>query len=448
MAKVQAINIPRFFMLSILQKNTNLPKRIVLSTFGSLGDINPYIGIALELKARGHRPVIATTETHRERVEALAISFHPVRPALPSYDRPDEVAGMMEKCMDRKTGMAEILNSFILPHLRDIYQDLSNAVCGSDLLVTHPLSLVGPIIAQKTGIPWVSSVLAPAALFSAYDPPVVSQLPSLQKLLALSPSLSRLFLKLVKWWIAPMFEPVYRLRAELGLPPGEHPTHSPALVLALFSSVLAKPQPDWPPQTRITGFPFYDHRGQRSDGPGPSPELMKFLEQGPPPIVFTLGSTGVWVAKGFYRESVEAVQALNQRALLLIGNARNRLPVPLPPKMAAFDYAPYSQVLPRASIIVHHGGIGTTGQSLRAGKPMLVVPLAHDQFDNAARIARLGLGRVLAHHRYTAARAIGELRRLIQEPSYAKKATDIAHRVQSEDGIQAACDAIEEKLYP
>jgi rhamnosyltransferase subunit B len=114
--------------------------------------------------------------------------------------------------------------------------------------------------------------------------------------------------------------------------------------------------------------------------------------------------------------------------------------------MAAFDYALYSQVLPRASIIVHHGGIGTTGQSLRAGKPMLVVPLAHDQFDNAARIARLGLGRVLAHHRYIAARAIGELRRLIQEPSYAKKATDIAHRVQSEDGIQAACDAIEEEL--
>jgi rhamnosyltransferase subunit B len=143
-------------------------KRIVLSTFGSLGDINPYVGIALELKARGHHPVIAATEAYREKVEALAIDFHPVRPALSSYDTPEEVSKIVEKCMDRKTGAAEIFNSLIFPYLPDIYEDLHSAVRKADLLVTHPLPLVGPIVAQKTGIPWVSSVLAPFSLFSAY----------------------------------------------------------------------------------------------------------------------------------------------------------------------------------------------------------------------------------------------------------------------------------------
>jgi rhamnosyltransferase subunit B len=425
-------------------------KRIVLSTFGSLGDINPYVGIALELKARGHHQVIAATEAYREKVEALAIDFHLVRPVLPSYDTPDEVSTIMEKCMDRKTGTDEIFNLLILPYLRDIYEDLQHAVHKADLLVTHPLPLVGPIVAQKTGIPWVSSVLAPVSLFSAYGPPVGPRMPSLQKILALSPSLSRLFLKLTKWKLTPMFKPVYRLRAELGLPPGEHPLvegqHSPARVLALFSSILAEPQPDWPPQTRATGFPFYDRRGRSGDAAGLSPELVKFLEEGPPPIVFTLGSSAIWVARNFYRDSMAAAHALGQRALLLIGDARNYPAEPLPNGMAAFEYAPYGEVLPRARIIVHHGGIGTTGQSLRAGKPMLVVPFAHDQFDNAARITRLGVGRILPRAKYNTMRAIKELSRLLKEQSYTMRATAIARHVQIEDGIRTACDAIGEQL--
>jgi rhamnosyltransferase subunit B len=173
---------------------------------------------------------------------------------------------------------------------------------------------------------------------------------------------------------------------------------------------------------------------------------VTFLDEGPPPIVFTLGSSAFWAAKNFYRDSVAAAHALGQRALLLIGDAHNYPTEPLPNGMAAFEYAPYGEVLPRARIIVHHGGIGTTGQSLRAGKPMLVVPFAHDQFDNAARITRLGLGRTLPRQQYTAARATQELARLLREQSYAMRATEIAHHIQSEDGIRAACDAIGEQL--
>ncbi|MGH9892108.1 MAG: glycosyltransferase [bacterium] len=236
------------------------PRRIVLSTFGSLGDVNPYVGVACELKARGHYPVIATTAAYREKIEALGVGFHPVWPDLPSYDRPEAVRGMVEQAINPKTGGDYILRTLILPHLRDIYADLLSAVRGADLLVTHPLPLVGPIVAAKTRISWISTVLAPFSLCSAYDPGVLPALPRLHTLLALSPALARGFLRLVKWVLARKLQPIAQLRHEGGLPPGDHPLvegqHSPAGVLGLFSPVLAAPQPDWPPHTCLTRFPL------------------------------------------------------------------------------------------------------------------------------------------------------------------------------------------------
>ena len=120
-------------------------KRIVLSTFGSLGDVNPYVAIALELKARGHRPLIATTPVSREKIEALGIAFYPVRPELPSRNRPESLVPLFARLMHPNRGGEEILGRLILPHLREIYEDLSAAVLAADLLVTHPLLLVGSI---------------------------------------------------------------------------------------------------------------------------------------------------------------------------------------------------------------------------------------------------------------------------------------------------------------
>lgn len=425
-------------------------RRIVLSTLGSLGDVNPYVGIALELKARGHRPIIATTSVYREKIARLGIGFHGVRPDLPSYDRPEELRKLVEKCVARRTGAAAILKLLILPHLQDIYQDLNDAACGADLLVTHPLPLVGPIVAQKTGIPWVSSVLAPMPLFSAYDPPIGPQLVALQKLVVRNPTLSRLFILLFKCFTAPMMWPIHRLRREIGLPRGQHPLvegqHSSHIVLALFSRVMMEPQPDWPPQTIVTGFPFYDERGRPGDTSELPPDLTRFLVAGPPPIVFTLGSSAVWIDKDFYRESIAAAQTLGERALLLVDDAAEAARGPMPSGMAAFDYVPHSRILPHAKAIVLSGGIGTTSQSLRAGKPLLIVPFAHDQFDNAGRVERLGIGLVISRERYMAKRAATALERLLGTPSFARMASDIGHQVQSENGIAVACDAIEQVL--
>jgi MGT family glycosyltransferase len=418
-------------------------KRIVLTTFGSYGDIHPYIAVGLELKARGHQATIATSPVYREKIEATGLGFHPVRPDIAP---PEENQETINKAMDLMKGSEFIIKELFSPHVRDGYKDLSEATLGADLLVTHMLTMAGPVLAEKSGIPWISTILAPTSFFSVYDPTVPPQAPGLGKLLRLSPFVARAFMSVARHISAKWIEPVYQLRAELGLPRGLHPIfegqHSPELVLALFSKVFGEPQPDWPPQTIITGFPFYDLK----DAPSISPELERFLDEGPPPIVFTLGSTAIYVAEDFYRESIKAARLLNRRAVMLIGDARNLPKEPLPDGIVAFDYAPYGQILPRAAAIVHQGGVGTTGQALRAGVPTLVVPFNHDQPDNAFRIARLGVGRTISRKQYTAANAAEELEILLTNREYSEKAEAVGRLVQAEDGAHTAADEIEKFL--
>jgi len=423
-------------------------KRIVLSTFGSFGDVHPYVAIALELKSRGHNPVIATSEVYREKMDAVGINFHPVRPDMPSYDQPEILADLVGRAMDPKTG-GEVVADMVVPHLRDIYEDLDAATEGADLLLTHPLPLVGPIIAQKKRLNWISSVLAPASLLSVYDPVVPPQWPSLYHAMRLSPWVGKGVMALAKIKLDKILRPVYELRAELGMPRGEQPIlngqHSPTKVLAMFSKLLAKPQPDWPPNTVVTGFPFYDRRDFFGETQMPN-GLMEFLDHGPAPIIFTLGSSAFWVARDFYRDSIDAARALERRALLLIGHTRNMPPEPLPEGVAAFEYAPYSEVLPRACAVVHQGGVGTTGQGMRSGQPVLIVPHAHDQFDNAARVERLGCGRALARPRYNVESATRELRLLLEDPKYSEAAIKVSEVVREEDGARVAADEIEKVL--
>jgi rhamnosyltransferase subunit B len=426
-------------------------KRIVLATFGSFGDVHPYIALALELKARGHRPVIATNSIYREKMAAAGAEFYAVRPDdLPTHEEPERFSAFLEKFMDQRMGMAEIVKSLIIPYLRETYEDFMKAARSADLIVSHPLTLMAPVIAEKHGIKWASSVLAPASLMSKFDPLVPPQAPALHKLFKLHPIFFQIALAFGRRQLRPLLRLFNEIRAEEGLPratknPLLEGQHSPTLVLALFSKVLAEPQTDYPPNTFITGFPFYDRRDFYGERETP-PALLDFLDAGPPPLIFTLGSSAIWVAKDFYSESIKAACAVGRRALLLIGHERNRPAGPLPAGIAAFEYAPFSEVLPRASAIVHQGGVGTTGQSLRAGRPQLVVPFSHDQFDNGERVARLGAGRWIARAKYSAQSATRELKRVLEDESYARRATEVGRIVQSEDGARRACDLIEEKM--
>jgi UDP:flavonoid glycosyltransferase YjiC (YdhE family) len=417
--------------------------RVVLTTFGSLGDLHPYLALALGLRARGHVPVVATSGMYRGKVEALGLAFHPVRPDMTDLEADPD---LIRRLMDLRRGPEVVFNELVLPALPASFEDTLAAAVGADVLVSHPLTLATPLVAAKRGLPWASSLLAPIGFLSAYDPPVLPAAGLLARLRFLGPTLHRPLFAFLKRHFRHWAEPWHRFRAGLGLPPvNDNPIfdgqHSPRLALALFSGLLAAKQPDWPPQTVVTGFPFFDR-----DGAAMPDDLARFLDAGPPPVVFTLGSSAVHDAGPFYEHSARAAAALGVRAVLLVGAvARNRLAA-LPAGVAAFEYAPFSELFPRAAAIVHQGGVGTTAQAMRAGRPMLVMPYAHDQPDNAARVARLGIARVIARHRYTAGRAAAELNRLLGDPRYARRAAAVGAQVRAEDGVGAACAALERLL--
>lgn len=416
-----------------------------MATIGSLGDLHPYIGLALEMKKRFIDPVVATSEVYRQRIESLGIEFHPIRPEWPEPETPEYLA-MMKGVIDPNRGAEYLFKGMLAPAVRDMYQDLSVAIKDADLLVTHPIVLAGPILAEKTGIPWVSTALAPASLFSAFDPWVPPNAPWLHHVLKGGPFFARLYIKLLKAMSAPWMKPVNSLRAELGLPKGEHALFegqfAPDLNLALFSSVLYETQSDWPANTVVTGFPFFD----KKDNAPPDIDLLRFLGRGPAPIVFTLGSAAVNLAGDFYRESIAAAKLLKRRAVLLVGSDENKPKYSLPEDIIAVNYAPLGELLPRAAAMVHQGGVGTTGQGLRAGVPMLVVPFAHDQPDNGARVERLGVARNVPRNQYKAERVASELKELLGNPAYTRNAREVGSRVRAENGAALAVDLILDQL--
>ena len=416
--------------------------RIVLTTIGSFGDLHPKIAIGLELRHRGHDLVFATHKEYRDKIEALGFEFHPMRPDNTALNDPQEMA----RLMDLKTGTEYLIKDWLCPNLRETYTDLMGSAKDADLIISGEGVLAARSVAEKLGIPWVSAVLQPASFLSVYDPSILPVLPFLAKLRGLGSIANRGVVQLTKVMSKSWVEPVHQLRRDLGLPalvghPFIDDKHSPYLVLAMFSPALAKPQPDWPASTVQTGFAFYDGS---QDGEELTPQLQEFLESGEPPIVFTLGSAAVASPGSFYSESLQATQLLKRRAVLLIG--KNPPPENLSADIIAVSYAPYSKVFPHAGAIVHQGGVGTTGQALRAGRPTLIMPYSHDQPDNAARADRLGTSRTLSRKHYSAARVVKELRELLENPSYGAKAAEIGRILQTENGVRVACDAIEKQL--
>jgi rhamnosyltransferase subunit B len=414
-------------------------RRILFASIGSLGDLHPVIGMAVELKRRGHFVRIASTPFYRERIEALGIEFRPLRP---DWDPGD--TALIAQCEDIRRGTEVLLRQMVLPYLRDTYNDLLDASPDVDLMIASELVYAAPLVAEKLDMKWASAILSPCSFFSVHDPPVMPNVPELQYLRWIGPRAHRAILRVASATIDHWWEPIRQLRREERLSPGRNPLlydkFSPELALALFSRHLAEPQPDWPANTIQPGFVFYDRMIQSE---ALSADLESFFATGEAPIVFTQGSTAVHHPGCFYETSVAAARRIGRRALLIGtedgGHASGS-------DVFAARYAPYSQVFPRAAAIVHQGGVGTTGQAMRSGRPMLVVPYGWDQPDQAARIMRMGAGLTLERKRYTPERVARALERLIQEERFERRSAEIGRAMQAEDGVDSACIAIEDLL--
>jgi UDP:flavonoid glycosyltransferase YjiC (YdhE family) len=416
--------------------------RIVLATFGTLGDVHPLIAIALEMRRRGHTPVLAVPEIFRPKIEPLGLEFARVGPTL-NPDDPQQVADLM----DIRKGTERTLREVLFPAIRQSYDQLLAAVQaggGADLMLAGELTYQAPVVAEVTRIRWASYVLAPLSFFSAYDAPVLPPYPKLAQLQSAVPATGHAVKQFARWVTRDWAEPVYQLRAELGLDRGADvifdAKHAPGLVLAMFSPLLGEPQPDWPPHTEITGFVFYDGDAGKQGLPE---DVEEFLQDGEAPVVFTLGSAAVLDAGDFYEQSAEAARIAGVRAVLLVGTDSRNVPQTQSSDIGVAPYAPYSKLFPRASLIVHQGGVGTTAQAMQAGRPMLVMPYSHDQPDNARRMRRLGVADVIRRQDYTPERVARRIRRMLGQPRFAERAAEVGEQLRYEDGLGRACDALE-----
>ena len=420
--------------------------RIVFTTFGSFGDLHPYLALAIGMKDRGHDAVVATSEVYRSKVESEGVAFAAVRPDVGELIGDHEFA---KKLWDTKRGTEFLFREYVIPRQHEAYEDLYPVAENADLLITHACTYASPMVAEKRSIPWISIALQPIAFLSTWDPSVLAPAPWFRHLRLLGQRPFAYLTQLSKRFVAHWAEPIQDLRLRVGLSrleqnPMFDGQFSPAGTLALFSEHFAKPQPDWPPHTLCTGFPFYDREeaGHTMDS-----GLDEFLAAGPPPVVFTLGSSAVAYAGSFFYESLAAIEKLGIRAVLLTGVFPNQPQYAVDAeKVHVAPYAPYSELLPQAIATVHQGGIGTTAQALRSGNPMLVVPWSHDQPDNAARVKRLGVARTIPKDRYRAARIERELKWILEDESYRVSSTMIGETIGEEDGIKTGCLAIERML--
>ncbi len=417
--------------------------KILFSTFGSLGDIHPYLALALEAKARGHKPIIATSRRYGPKIEALGIEFRAVAPDLPNEA---DFASLAKRVMSERDGPRFLFQEVLAPTIKTQYADLLAASDDADMLVTHPAALAGPLVARGLKKKWMSSVLAPISLWSRRDPSVPPTQPHLDRLRVLGPLWGELLVRIGRRVTKSWVREVEGLVREQNLERAGHPLFegqfSPLGTLALFSPLFCPPQRDWPANTTAIGFCFYDAAGHKAatDESG----WRAWMESGSPPLVWTLGSSAVHDAGDFYWQGARACLENGQRALLLAGEGAGELTnspgEQWKSEVLALDYAPYSEVFPLCSGVVHQGGAGTTAQALRAGVPQIIAPFAHDQSDNGARIQRLGVGLTAPRHRIWG-QPVKTF--LANELVFQKRARELGELIRGENGPRAACEALE-----
>lgn len=288
--------------------------------------------------------------------------------------------------------------------------------------------------------------MQPMGYLSVHEPPVIGPpwIAALQRALGPGPTRSwhRVARALTGYWAREWQD----IRAELSLAHSrEHPLwegqHSALRSIGLFPRTLGAPQPDWPAQARVTGFPFYRAPNQALDA-----RLGEFLTAGEAPLVFTLGTTAVHDPGCFYEESAAAAAQLGLRAVLVgVPNGHGHFPAETN-DLLVVPYAPHHLLFPRARAIVHQGGIGTLSEALLARKPMLIMPYGHDQADNAWRARRLGVARVLPRRHYRRDAVRRALYQLLEECAKTRAIARVGDAVSREAGAEAAARHIVDAL--
>ena len=388
--------------------------------------------------------MLAVPEDAVARVNAAGLAAAPILPSFASIcarlnASPADIAARVF------ADTAFVIDEILLPSLGASTAALDTIAAEADMMVGSIFAFAADIVAEKRRLPLVSVMLQPMALFSARQPPTAPELSMLRRdpRTSLGRGWNRAFLLLLRTMLRRRYaRRIDAVRADHGLAPGRRAPildRGPATaeLLCCWSSVLGALPADAPGNAALVGFPFMD------EDTGADAKYMLeidgFMHAGDPPLVFTLGSFAVVAAGHFYAEAAAASRALGRRALMLTGQAG-------PPRgdgdCLFVDYAPHSAVFPDAAAVIHHGGIGTTAQALRAGRPQIVIPHFGDQFDNAARLQSIGVGLSISRDHFDRDRAASAISQLLATPGMNGAARRAADRIDSEDGAQAAADHI------
>jgi len=413
------------------QGSSRLP-HVVLVTIGSAGDLFPFLRLALALRAAGHRISFLGPVQHEPFVRAAGLPFHGL-PADPSVlDHPDlwhPTRGFGIVWEATRPAMAEV------PAFMATLPPEEKCT-----MLVHPLALPEAALcrAARPGLAIAAAYLAPSNLPTVHDPLLLGP----WRVPRWVPHGARRWLwrTLASRFVDPIALPgVNAARRTAGLAPVDSLLDAIVsiadLSIALFPPWFAPTQPDWPRPLVRSSFPLFD--------PDPhaalSSELQGFLAQGSPPLVFTPG-TGNRQARAYFQHALDAVRLLGERAIFLTPH-RDQLPAELPRHVLWQDYVPLRALLPQVALLVHHGGIGTTAEALHAGTAQLVVPLAHDQFDNGARVEALGVGRSLPATRLSTRRLVACLAGLFDDEGLRARCRAVAENFAG-DGVEEVVTAI------
>jgi rhamnosyltransferase subunit B len=416
--------------------------RWLLSSWGSRGDLHPFLALGRGLVARGHAVTIVGHPEWEEDTAGAGLRFV----ATGEPPRGDLLREHPEILSTRWGGMASLralTREVIAPGFPPLLAALRAEAPGHDVIVAHHFAFPAAIAAELARRPWATVTLAPGVIPSAYT------LPGAQFGRAGSGPLFRARNRVI--WSAGraitrrMVDPlVNNLRREHGLAPirdAVFGAHSPTLNLQLYSRHFAAPAPDWSGEKHQAGFCFYDPPGAML-----APQVEEFLRTGDRPVLFTLGSTASRHPGAFYEMAAQVCRRRGIRGLLLVGAPENR-PRKLPANVLAVNYAPYGLVMPRVRAVVHQCGIGTLSHALRAAVPSVAVPFAFDQPNNACRLVELGVAELVKPAERDVDTLARALERLLAGPA-AAKAERLGAALRGEDGVSRACTILEESFLP
>jgi rhamnosyltransferase subunit B len=417
--------------------------RWLLTSWGSHGDLHPFLALGRALIARGHQATLVGHPDWGPETEIAGIRF--VSTGEPSREdfirRHPEVLSMK---MSGLVSLHTLVNKAIAPGFDHLLAALLAEAPSHDAMIAHHFTFPAPVAAELVGIPWATVSLAPGVIPSAYTLPGSSFGRLRQDFFG---RLRNRFIwsvgqQITRYMVDPV---VNELRTKHGLKPVRDVVfgaHSSVLNLQLYSPHFASPPPDWSAEKKLIGFCFYDPPTDVRL----APEIEKFLDQGNPPVLFTLGSTAVQNPGSFYLSAVEALQRLGLRGILLFGPETNR-PLDLPDTILAMPYAPYGLLMPRVSAVAHQCGIGTISHTLRAGVPSVACPFAFDQPNNARRLEALGVAEVVLPHQHDATHIGNALQRLLASDAPVR-ARHLGEQIRAEDGPARACDLLEQSFSP